>query len=122
MGLWIAQNEHLGLLSLHHTAQTVEVHAVFAVLEQERILNQTSAIALNHGVEGSVDGRLDDNAVAALGEIVNRQSNTLDYAGNEAELFAGDAEMMATEVPVDNRLPITVGSLGVSEHRVLEPF
>ena len=116
----VAQNHHGGVVAFDDLGQAVEVHAVGGAIEQQGILAHHAAVAFDYHAEGVVNGGLDHDVVAAVGEVVDRQAQAFDHAGNEAQLLAGDFEAVAVALPVDDGVPVGIGCGAVAQHGMVE--
>ena len=67
-----------------------------------------------------VNGRLDYDMIAAVGEIVDRQAQAFHHTRDETQFFAGDFKIVAVMLPIDDGVPIGVGGGAVAKDGVVE--
>ena len=114
----VREDKHLALV-VSHLGQVVEVHRVGAVgVLVERVVDYLAAVSLWRQPERVVDGRLDDDLVARLGEDVHHHADALHDAGYVGEPFALYVPLMVVFQPLLHGGPIVFWLHSVAEERV----
>ena len=67
-----------------------------------------------------VDGRLNENFVAGLGEVVDHQADAFLHARHEVKLLAAQTQAVTALHPSHDRVPELGGGGGVAEDGVVE--
>ncbi len=120
MGLWGLH--HARMVFLYESFETVEVHLIAFGCGHQRILHHFAAVAFHDSAERSIYRRLNHHCIAARGKEVHGICYSFHHTGNKGEFAAVDFKTVAMAVPVYDGVPVCIGSLGVSQHRMLEPF
>ena len=94
--------------------QIVEVDLVGLLLPDQRVVHQPAPRELRRQGEGVVDGLLDDDPVAGLGEQVHQEEDGGHHAagGDDPLLLALVA--VAAPLPIQHRVKIGLGGIGVA--------
>ena len=99
----VAQNHHFGLFLNKYFFEVVKVHLIAIVFgENERVVYHNAVVAFDHIFERVVNGRLNDDFIAGLCEIVDHKRDAFHHTWNVSDFVARHFEVVTVVEPIND--------------------
>ena len=99
--------------------QLLKIHLIHTVNQPQRVGDHLTLHAFGHKAEGMIDGRLNDDTVTGLCEVIDHEGKALDNPRDVRDPFPADVPPMQVVHPANDGVVVRRRRKRIPEHRVL---